>query len=85
MDNFAAQAPFTYYASQGKVCGVNAKIGGINPIIDIRYWGYLTAKGPPHCSRNHAATIERDAFGELVATLLNDHFEKAHKEGQADE
>lgn len=75
MDNFAAMAPFSYAAGLQKVVGTNAKIGGMNPVIDIRSWGYLTGggHGALGLDRKEAAS-EQDAFGELVAELLNKHF-----------
>ena len=77
MDNFAAMAPFTFEQRLGKVVGVNAKIGGMNPVIDIRSWGYLTGQGHGALGlTQHDAAAEQDAFGELVAELLNKHFKE---------
>jgi hypothetical protein len=76
MDNYAAMTPFTFYQRLGKVVGVNAKIGGMNPVIDIRSWGYLTGGGHGALGLDpKVAAVEQDAFGELVADLLNKHFE----------
>lgn len=80
MDSFAAMAPFRYDKRLQRVCGKNAKIGGDNPVLDVRSWGYLTGGGHGALGLNHTdAAIEQDAFGELVAGLLNAHF-KAGKE-----
>ena len=77
MDNFAEMAPFTFDQRLGKVVGVNAKIGGMNPVIDIRSWGYLTGQGHGALGlTQHDAAAEQDAFGELVAELLNKHFKE---------
>ena len=72
-----AQAPFNYNTAFGqKVCGVNAKIGGPNPIMDIRGWGYLTGGGHGALGLSvEQAKAEQDALGDLVADLLNKHFE----------
>ena len=75
MDNFAAMVPFSYEPRLQKVVGVNAKIGGTNPVIDIRSWGYLTGGGHGALGlEQKAAANEQDAFGALVADLLNAHF-----------
>lgn len=77
MDNFAAMVPFTYERRMQKVVGVNPKIGGMNPVIDVRSWGYLTGGGHGALGLDQdAAASEQDAFGQLVADLLNAHFKE---------
>jgi hypothetical protein len=77
LPHIRAQAPFTYNKPLGlKICGVNRKIGGPNPIIDIRGWGYLTGGGHGALGLSvEQAKAEQDALGDLVADLLNKHFE----------
>jgi hypothetical protein len=82
MDNFAAMAPFRFEQRLGKVVGVNAKIGGMNPVIDIRSWGYLTGHGHGALGLpQRDAEAEQDSFGELVAELLNKHFKERSDDG----
>jgi hypothetical protein len=74
--NIKMQAPFNYNPRFGtRVWGVNAKIGDASPVLDVRGWGYLTGKGHGALGLSvEQAKAEQDAFGELVADLLNKHF-----------
>jgi len=71
-DSFKNMAPFTYDSRLQKIVGTNAKIGGMAMVLDVRSWGYLTGKGHGALGLpSEKAAIEQDAFGNMVAGMLN--------------
>lgn len=75
MPHFAKMAPFRYDARMQKIWGKNAKIGGDNPVLDVRAWGYLTGGGHGALGLHpQEASRQQDAFGQMVADMLNEKF-----------
>lgn len=53
------------------------KIGGQAKVLDVRGWGYLTGNGHgAHGLDQNTAASAQEEFGELVTSLLNQHFQK---------
>jgi hypothetical protein len=73
MPHFAAMAPFKFF--HGAIWGKCVKTGGAVRALDIRAWGYLTGGG--HGALGiypQEAALQQDAFGQMVADMLNDKF-----------
>ena len=54
------------------IYGSNDKIGGDNPVLEIRGWGYLTGNGHGALGLSHAeAVAEQKRFASFVVDALN--------------
>jgi hypothetical protein len=64
--------PYTTDQFGAYIYGVNDKIGGLNTVLDIRGWGYLTGNGHGALGLEVSAGMaEQKRFAQFVVDALN--------------